>query len=135
MRRIQKPHKEELEKIECEHGSDNVFADLGFENPEEELLKADLIAEIASIIKKKKLTQIQAAKIIGIRQPRISTLLSGRTDLFSVEMLMHFLNALGQDIKLIIVPKPKTRKHAYSSVYQSSSRSLNTVPMAAKSHK
>ena len=118
-----------------EVGSDNVFADLGFENPAEELLKADLTNEIAKIIKKNHLTQAQAAKIIGVDQPRISSLLRGRTDLFSVEMLMHFLNALGQDIELFIRPKPRNRKHAHSCVCTSSSRSMSNIPIAAKSHR
>jgi predicted XRE-type DNA-binding protein len=70
-----KHKKKQKEKIPFEYGSDNVFADLGFENPEEELLKADLTGEIAEIIKKKKLTQAQAARIMGITQPRVSSLL------------------------------------------------------------
>ena len=119
------------QEIECEEGSTNVFADLGFENPEEELLKADLTAEIARIIKKKKLTQLQAAKIFGVDQPRISRLLSGRTDLFSVEMLMRFLVALDQDVEISIKSKPKRRKiRAHCSVV-GSQRSY--VPMAARS--
>ncbi|HXF28494.1 MAG TPA: helix-turn-helix transcriptional regulator, partial [Chlamydiales bacterium] len=84
-------------KPEYEEGSENVFADLGFENPKDELIKSDLTLEIAKIIKKKNLTQAQAAKIIGVDQPRISSLLRGCLDLFSIDTLMHFLNALGQD--------------------------------------
>ena len=74
--------KKRQEKIEHEIGSRNVFSDLGFENAEEELLKSDLTAEVAYIIKKKKLTQTKAAKILGVDQPRISSLLRGRLDLF-----------------------------------------------------
>lgn len=78
------------EKIDYEVGSENVFADLGFDNPEEEIIKSDLTAEIAQIIKKKKLTQDQVAKIVGVDQPRVSSLLRGKLDLFSVESLIHF---------------------------------------------
>jgi predicted XRE-type DNA-binding protein len=120
------------EELEYEVGSENVFADLGFENPEEELLKSDLTAEIAKIIKKKRLTQIQAAGIMGVDQPRISSLLRGRLDLFSLEMLMHFLNALGQDVEIVVKPKPRNRKLAHLSVYVPSSDERNAVPMAAK---
>lgn len=98
------------QEIEFEEGSTNVFADLGFENPEEELFKADLTAEIARIIKRKKLTQTQVAEMLGVDQPRISRLLKGHTNLFSIEMLMLFLNALGQDIEVSIKPKPRRRK-------------------------
>ncbi len=108
------------DNLDYELGSNNVFADLGFENSEEELLKSDLTAEIASVIKKRKLTQTEAAKILGVDQPRISSLLSGRLDLFSVEMIMHFLTALGRDIQVVVTPKPKNRKLAHLSVCFSS---------------
>lgn len=109
--------KKEKKKLDYELGSDNVFSDLGFENAEEELLKSDLTAEIAGLIKKRKLTQVQAAKILGVDQPRISSLLSGRLDLFSVEMIMHFLTALGQDVQIVVTPKPRNRKYAYVSAF------------------
>jgi len=122
--------KKHVEEIEYEKGSGNVFADLGFENPEEELMKSDLTRNIASIIKKKKMTQIQVAEILGVNQPRISSLLRGRFDLFSVEMLMHFLQALGQDIKIVVEPKPRNRKIAHISVVSYSERA--STPMVAK---
>lgn len=118
------------EKLEVEEGSTNVFADLGFENPEEELFKADLTAEIARAIRVKNLTQAQAAKILNVDQPRISRLLSGRTDLFSIETLMHFLVALGQDVEVSVKPKPSRRKRAHWSVVGSS---RYAVPIPAKS--
>jgi predicted XRE-type DNA-binding protein len=119
-----------IEKIEHEKGSGNVFADLGFENPEEELMKSDLTRNIASIINKKKMTQTQVAKILGVDQPRISSLLRGRFDLFSVEMLIHFLQALGQDVDIVVKPKPRNRKLAHLSVTSYSERP--SFPMAAK---
>lgn len=125
-------NKNTKQKPEYELGSNNVFADLGFENPEEELLKSDLTAEIASHIKKRRLTQTQTAKILGIDQPRVSSLLKGRFDLFSVEMLMHFLTALGQDIQIVVKPKPRNRKHAHLSVFVPVSTSRSVVPLAAK---
>lgn len=120
------------QKLDYEIGSDNVFADLGFENAEEELLKSDLTAEISSLIKKKKLTQNQAAKILGVDQPRVSSLLRGRFDLFSIEMLMRFLTDLGQDIQIVVKPKPRHRKQAHLSVSGPSSN-RDSVPVAAKS--
>lgn len=119
-------------EIEHEKGSENVFADLGFENPEEELFKADLTAEIASLIKKRKLTQARAASLFGVSQPRISSLLRGRFDLFSVETLMSFLTALDQDIQVVIRPKPSRRKRAYLRVCTTSSERVMNVPVAAK---
>jgi predicted XRE-type DNA-binding protein len=115
-----------------EISSGNVFADLGLENPEEELIKADLTSEISHLIKKKKLTQIQAAKKLGVDQPRISSLLNGRLDLFSIEMLMHFLQILDQDIQIVITPKPRKQKRAHLSVCVSNTRPV--IPLAAHSH-
>lgn len=125
--------KKVKKNLNYEIGSDNVFSDMGFENAEEELLKSDLTAEISSLIKKKKLSQTQAADIFGVDQPRVSSLLRGKFDLFSVEMLMHFLNSLGQDIQIVVKPKPRNRKRAHLSVYIPSSASKDSVPLAAKS--
>jgi predicted XRE-type DNA-binding protein len=116
------------EKIEYEISSGNVFADLGIENPEEEFTKAKLAWEIEKIIKKKRLTQVAAAKAIGISQPKISALIRRKLDGFSVERLIHFLNALGQDIDIVVKPKKRGSKQAVINVYHSST---HCVPMAA----
>lgn len=119
-------------KLTYEISSGNVFADLGFENPEEALVKSDLIFKISQIIKRKKYTQKEAAKIIKVDQPRVSLLLRGRVDLFSVDMLIHFLNALGQDIQIVVKPKPRSHKKATTTVITSCISPV--VPLAAKSY-
>jgi predicted XRE-type DNA-binding protein len=106
-----KPKKIKKE-IEHERGSSNVFADLGVENPEEDFARCILIAKISRIIRSKKLTQTQVATILGVNQPRISSLLSGNLDLFSIDTLINFLKSLGQDIEIMVKPKPSRRKHA-----------------------
>lgn len=106
-----------IEEIEWEVSSGNVFADIGVENPEEELTKAKLVWEIEQIIKKKHLTQAKAAKIMGINQPKVSALIRRKLDGFSVERLIHFLNTLGQDIDIVVRQKPKDRKQAVINVY------------------
>jgi len=58
--------------IEAFVGSGNVFEDLGYPNPEEAQAKADLSRQIHQIIKNRKLTQKQAAAIMGIDQPKVS---------------------------------------------------------------
>lgn len=125
--------KTSIEEIECEMSNGNVFADIGIENPEEELTKAKLVWEIEQIIKKKKLTQVAAAKVMGINQPKVSALIRRKLDGFSVERLIHFLNALGQDIDIVVRQKPSNRKQAIISVYYDigSGRS-QSVPIAAK---
>lgn len=121
------------EEIESEKSSGNVFFDLGIENPEEELTKAKLVWEIEQIIKRKKLTQVEAAKIMNINQPKVSALIRRKLDGFSVERLMDFLNALGQDIDIVVRQKPANRKQARIHVYyESTSLNSNANPMAAK---
>jgi predicted XRE-type DNA-binding protein len=87
--------------------SGNVFADLGFPNPERELLKARLTLEIYRQIKGRGLTQAKAGAILGIKQPHVSALMRGRSGNFSVERLMDFLTALGQDVEVIVRPARK----------------------------
>lgn len=109
--------KQQLQEIDCEMSLGNVFADIGIDNPDEELTKAKLVWKIEQIIKKKKLTQVAAAKIMGINQPKVSALIRRKLDGFSIERLIHFLNALGQDIDIVVRSKPSTRKQAIISVY------------------
>jgi predicted XRE-type DNA-binding protein len=119
------------EEIDVQMSSGNIFADLGIENSEEELTKAKLVWEIEQIIKKKKLTQAEAAKLMGINQPKVSALIRRKLDGFSVERLIHFLNALGQDIDIVVRPKPPGRKRAIIKVYHAPNCASKT-PLAAK---
>lgn len=90
--------------------SGNVYADLGFKDAEERLVKARLASKINQIIDKRNLTQVNAAKILGISQPKVSALMNGRLVEFSIERLITFLNKLDQDVKIVITEKPKKRK-------------------------
>ena len=94
-------------RIRVEQGSGNVFRDLGFPNPEREQLKADLTLQIYRLIKQRGLTQAEAWEILGIRQPHVSALTRGRSGAFSVERLMQFLTALGQDVQVTVRPTRK----------------------------
>ena len=131
--KMAKKKQNPIEEIECEISSGNVFADLGIQNSEEELTKAKLVWEIEQIIKKKRLTQVAAAKAMGINQPKVSALIRRKLDGFSVERLIHFLNKLGQDIDIIVRPKPRNRKQAIVSVYQDVNSIRLSTPLAAKS--
>ncbi len=99
-----------------EEASGNVFADLGFDHPEREQLKADLILQIYRLIKQRGLTQARAGEILGIRQPHVSALTSGRSAHFSVGRLIEFLNALGQDVEIAVGPKDAARETAKTTV-------------------
>lgn len=95
--------------IQVEEGRGNVFADLGFPNPEREQLKARLTLQIYRLIKERRLTQAKAREILGIKQPHVSSLMRGQSGTFSVERLMEFLTALGQDVQIAVGPKRKAR--------------------------
>ena len=92
--------------------SGNVFADLGLPNPEEALAKAELAQKIIVLIRKRGLTQIQAAKLLGVDQPKVSALTRGQLAGFSLERLMRFLLRLGQDIKITVQENPHAQSQA-----------------------
>ena len=91
-------------KIEAHKGSGNVFADLGLPNPEVRLLKANIVNELHRLIKERGLTQVKAAKLVGIHQPDLSRLLRGDFDDYSAERLMKMLTAFEQDIEIVMKP-------------------------------
>ena len=82
--------------------SGNVFADLGFTEPEEELAKAQLASHIRRIIRHRRLTQVAAAALMGIDQPKVSALFNGRLANFSTDRLIRLLTALGQDVQIVV---------------------------------
>ena len=92
--------------------SGNVFADLRLPKPHDLLAKADLAARIIQEIERRRLTQSQAAGILGTDQPKISALKQGKLSGFSIERLMRFLLALGRDIEISVKQKPKSRPEA-----------------------
>jgi predicted XRE-type DNA-binding protein len=94
-------------KIRPEKSRGNVFADLGLPHPEQELLKATLTLQIYRLIKKRGLKQTEAGKILGIKQPHVSALMRNRSGVFSIERLMEFLTALGQDVEITVRPTRK----------------------------
>jgi len=100
--------------VKSEKSSGNVFADLGLPHPERELLKARLTLQIYRLIKARGLTQAQAGEILGIQQPRVSALMRNRAGAFSVERLMDFLTALGQDVEITV--RPTRNEHGSVSV-------------------
>lgn len=111
------------EELGYEVGSGNVFADLGLPDAEELKAKSDLAIEIVRIIEDRGLKQAEAAEIMGVDQPKVSALVNGKLDGFSMERLYRFLNALGRDVEIVVTPKPKSRKEATLSVRRGATRS------------
>ena len=104
------------EEIKVQSSSGNVFADLGLENSDELLVKAELAYKISSIITKLEITQVEAAKLLGIDQPKISALINGKLSDFSTVRLFRFLNSLGRDVEIVVKDKPKSRSQALTQV-------------------
>ena len=82
--------------------SGNVFADLGLPNAEEMLAKAELAQKITAVIARRRLTQAEAAKLLGVDQPKVSALKRGRLSGFSLERLVRFLILLGRDVEIVV---------------------------------
>ncbi|MGI4788243.1 MAG: helix-turn-helix domain-containing protein [Janthinobacterium lividum] len=103
------PAVDEIPSVEDEPKSTpncgNVFADLDLPDPELLLAKAKLCVKISRIMRERKLTQKQAAKLMGLTQPNVSDLLRGRLDGFTLDRLFRCLDALDQEIEIIVRPK------------------------------
>ena len=93
-------------------GSGNVFADLGLPQAEELLAKAESARKIIAVIEKRHLTQAQAARKLGVDQPKVSALKRGRLSGFSLERLVKFLILLGRDVEIIVRRRPRSRAQA-----------------------
>ena len=100
----------------------NIFETLGFPDAEELKAKAELVIQIVQIIEERGLKQVEAAEIMGVDQPKVSQLVHGKLDGFSMERLYRFLNALGMDIEIVVKPTPKSRKEAQLSVTRTTAR-------------
>lgn len=96
--------------VRVEWGSGSVFADLGLPDAGELQHKARLGVLIHQSIREQGLSQVQAARVLGVNQPKISALMNGKMDGFSLERLLTFLSALGHEVKLTISRRPPPGK-------------------------
>ena len=92
----------------------NVFRDLGFGSEEAASLKirADLMIEIGRLIQRRKLTQAAAAKLFGVTQPRVSDVVRGKIDLFSIDTLVEMLTRAGARVRVDVSDHHGKRKHS-----------------------
>lgn len=97
-------------------GSGNVYADLGFKDADAMIVKAELTLAISAIIKKRGLTQAEAAQFVGLTQPKLSNLLRGDFRGVSERRLMDCLTRLGRDVEIVIKDKPRSRPDGRLSV-------------------
>jgi predicted XRE-type DNA-binding protein len=97
-------------------GTGNVFADLGFPDAAERQAKLRLAYALNQVLEAQKLSQADAAKVLGLTQPKISALRHYKLAGFSVERLMNLLTAVDQDVEIVIRQKPRSRKAGRISV-------------------
>src|SRR3954453_10483240 len=97
-------------------GTGNVFADLGFPDAAERQAKLRLAYALNGLLEERKLSQAEAAKVLGVSQPKVSALRNYKLAGFSVERLMNLLTALDQDVEIVIRRKPRSRKNGRISV-------------------
>lgn len=97
-----------MKNEEYEISTGNLFADLGLDQPDELLAKAKLLVQVSGLIKKSGLSQNEVAKKLGITQPMVSKLVSGRLSEFGTESLLHYLSILGCEVE-IRIKKPRSR--------------------------
>lgn len=93
-----------------------IFADLGFRDAEERLMKAKLATKIAQLIEKKGWTQTQPAERIGLDQPKVSHLPCGRLSSFSADRLFAILNRLGHSVEVRISAKERAPENTRTRV-------------------
>lgn len=96
--------------------SGNVFEDMGLPDAEGRLAKADVAIRIAQLIKHMGVTQEQAAALMGISQSDVSNITRGSLHGFALERLFRCLNALGQDVRIVITPKQEEHAHTRVAV-------------------
>jgi predicted XRE-type DNA-binding protein len=96
-----------VKKVKLIRSSGNVFRDLGFSPDEVEHLKvrSELLVNLQKVITARGLKQAEAAKLLGVTQPRVSDLMRGRIDLFSIDTLIDMLARLGIRAKLVLQPR------------------------------
>jgi predicted XRE-type DNA-binding protein len=114
--------------VECTISSGNVFADLGLPDSAGLLAKAELVRQISRAIASRRLTQEEAARILGTTQPKVSDLLKGRLAGFSMERIIRFLIALDRDVQIVVSPKQRRSGPARFWVAGQSSRDAPPGP-------
>ena len=100
-----------------ERGSGNVYADLGVTGSEDMLVKAQLVSQIAEIIKGRRLTQAEAAGILRLTQPKISRILRGEFRGISERWLLRCLTRLGRDVQIVVKETPAKRAEGRVTVH------------------
>ncbi|MBD8873199.1 helix-turn-helix transcriptional regulator [Rhodanobacter sp. DHB23] len=93
---------------DAEKGSPNAYADLGYSDADEMLVKARLVTKIREIIQSRGWTQQEAAAVLGMPQPKLSNVLRGQFRGVSEAKLMECLTRLGRQVQIVVGPARQT---------------------------
>lgn len=89
-------------ELDLQPSSGNIFEDLGLPDADVLMIKSRLGASIHQILTERNLTQSEAAKILGVHQPRISDLFRGHFDGYTIDRLIRYLNRLGLHAEIVV---------------------------------
>ena len=94
------------DEITVEPSSGNVYLDLGFSQAEAEclLLRSQLMLMVERLIANRKLTQVQGARLLGVSQPRVSDVVRGRVERFTIDALVEMLARAGVRLEIVALP-------------------------------
>src|SRR5437870_4152766 len=98
------------------YGTSNIFADLDYPQAEQHLAKAALTHQISTLIKRRRLNQVEAARVLEIDQPKVSALLRGHLRGFSLDRLFRFLNLLDKDVDIVVKDKPSNQSRGRTHI-------------------
>jgi predicted XRE-type DNA-binding protein len=99
-----------MKTIRVEEGSGNVFADIGSRNPQEKLLRAQLLSAAQAVIKRRRLSQSRISEMTGLKQPEVSNLVNGKFTAFSADRVAGILSLLGYDVEVRVKAKGARRQ-------------------------
>jgi len=114
--------------IPIQEGSRNVYADLSYPDPDDLMVKAQLVTKIGDIIRQRGLTQDKAAELLGLTQPKISKLLKGQFRGVSERRLLRCLTSLGSDVEIVVKPAPRRRAGRLSVLFAAKAESHHSLP-------
>lgn len=103
---------------DIESGDGNVYADLGVENADEQMIKAQLAATIQKIVDAKGMTKAMAAETLGLSQSKLSRLLRGHFRGISEARMLEYLTRLGQNVRIVIEPARQSGKIGHVEVVE-----------------
>jgi len=103
--------------VSIQEGGRNVYADLSYPDPEDMMVKAQLVTKIGDIVRERGLTQVKAAELLGLTQPKISKLLRGQFRGVSERRLLRCLTSLGRDVDIVVKPAPRRRAGRLSVLF------------------